>query len=132
MTDQIAVPPPIPANTKPKQKWRWWHTVIAIVAGAVLILKIVGSFDPVSLQVEMDRNGSLVVTNTGSKQIEIQKAVINDRQDCKVFRAGFQLLTDFQPIKLQVGDRALVTSFCNIVRVMFKTDSGSSTYTFNR
>jgi hypothetical protein len=132
MTDQIAVPPPIPADTKPKRNWRRWQTALAIVAGAVLVLKIVGSYDPVSLQVQMDRNGSLVVTNTGTKQIEIQNALVNDRKDCKVYRAGFQSLSDFQPMKLQVGDRAFVTSFCNIVRVTFETDAGSSTYTFNR
>jgi hypothetical protein len=132
MTDQIAVPPPIPTDTKPKRKWRWWKTALAIVLGTVFVLKIIGSYNPVSLQVQMDRNGSLVVTNTGDKQIEIQNAVVNDRKDCKVYRAGFQSLGDFEPMKLQVGDRALVTSFCNIVRVTFETNLGSSTYTFSR
>jgi hypothetical protein len=130
-----AAPPPIPAvptNIKPKRKWRWWQTVLAVIAGIVLVFKIIGSYDPVSLQVQMDRNGSLVVTNTGTKPIEIQKATVNDRKDCEVYRAGFQTLATFKPMTLNVGDRALVTSFCNIVRVTFETNVGSSTYTFSR
>lgn len=130
-----AMPPPIPAipnNTKPKRKWRWWQTVLAILVGIVLVFKIIGSYDPVSLQVQMDRNGSLVVTNTGTKPIDIKTAIVNDRKDCEVYRAGFQALNPFKPMTLNVGDRALVTSFCNIVRVTFETNVGSATYSFNR
>lgn len=95
-----AMPPPIPAiptSTKPKRKLRWWQTVLAMLVGIVLVFEIIGSYDPVSLQVQMDRNDSPVVTNTGTKPIDILTAIINDRKDCEVCRAGFQALAPLSP-----------------------------------
>lgn len=132
MSDQAVVPPTLPDAAKPKRRWRWLKILIGASAAGLLGIVVLGSYNSVSLKVQMDRNGSLVVTNTDSKPVEIQSVTINDRKDCAVYRTGFQTLTDFKPMTLQVGDQVFMTSLCNIVRVTFETDRGSSTFTFSR
>jgi hypothetical protein len=123
MTNQ---PPPIPnAPAQPKKGWRWWQVLLAIVAGLLLLLKLAGT-GSIPLEVRLlDRGIALTATNIGNGPITITDVIINDRRECK--KKG-------SPQTLQIGEQYTYLSYglgCNIVRVTFETDKGSSTFTFN-
>jgi hypothetical protein len=98
----------------------------------MLLTGLLNVFSSPELEVQIDRNGTVIVTNTGSKPIEIKSVVVNDRKDCDVGGGFMPGLGAFRPQTLKVGDRTLVNSMCNIVRVTFETNRGTGTYTFNR
>jgi hypothetical protein len=117
---------------KPRDRWLWLKIIVGGIGGLVLVTGLVGSYNSPSLQVQMDRSGTVVVTNTGSKPIAIQAATINNRDDC---RAGGGIMPGRGPFHsqtLKVGEQTYVNSFCNIVRLALETDQGSATYSFSR
>ena len=113
-------PPPLP---KKKRRWRWWQTVLVIIFGGYFILKLISSYNPVSLDVRLFPDGSVSMTNTGDGPIKIIDVLVNERRECRQKR---------QPEELKIGEQAFVLSFCNIVRLNVETSKGSATYTFNR
>lgn len=124
MTDSFANassnPPPLPQK---KRAWRWWQTVLVIIFGGYFILKLISSYNPVSLDVRLFADGSVSMTNTGDGPIKIIDVLVNERRECRQKQA---------PDELKIGEQAFVLSLCNIVRLSVQTSKGTATYTFNR
>jgi len=139
MIDQTTSPPPLPtAATKPKAKW--WKFAVAILAGGVLLLRLLASIsDTVDLEVRridfMFKDDGLVleITNVGKKTISITGVVANDRDDCKLKKLVFvQGLDQSYPIPLKIGEKQSFSGSCRVVRATVDTDQGSNTYNFTR
>ena len=129
----FAVPPPLPPHAlKPRTRWLWLRIIVGVVGGLLLLSGLFDAFTSPTLEVQIDRIGTVIVTNTGDQPISIKSVIVNNRKDCDVgggFMPGFGA---FRPKTLKVGDRTFVNSLCNIVRVTIDTDQGSATYSFNR
>jgi hypothetical protein len=134
MVDQpTALPPPLPA-AKPKSR-RGLTIFIAICAAAILaanLIKIANSQNDLELVKQgafSDDDGMAVeVTNVGHKPVTIIGMKVNDRDDCK---AGPLTLGNLNfPVKLNVGDKQMFVSTCNIIRINVQTDGGTSSYSF--
>jgi hypothetical protein len=129
----FAVPPPLPPHAvKPKPRWLWFRIIAGIVGGLLLLSGLFGAFTSPTLEVQIDRIGTVIVTNTGDQPISIRSVIVNGREDCDVGGGFIPGLGAFRPQTLKVGDKTFVNSLCNIVRVTFETDQGSATYSFNR
>ncbi len=113
-------PPPLPQK---KRRWRWWQTVLVIIFGGYFILKLISSYNPVSLDVRLFPDGSVSITNTGDGPIKLLDVLINDRRECR---------EKSEPRELKIGEQAAIFSPCNIVRLSVQTSKGSATYSFNR
>ncbi|MDO8396551.1 MAG: hypothetical protein Q7T45_01905 [Bradyrhizobium sp.] len=142
MTEQFAAPPPIPTTTtKPRSKWRWLKITIGIVAAGFLAIGIIGSYNPVELELrrrdlfDAARDGKVLeITNVGRKPIKLVSLTINDRPDCNVHRLD-AILGNSKPLfpsTLDVGDKVSISGSCQIIRAAVETDQGSKTYSFNR
>jgi hypothetical protein len=132
-----AVLPPLPRPPKQKRRWGWFKVTLIIIASAIFILGIIGSYDPTDL--ELTRKGLLVngdglaveIVNIGSRPTTIKLVQINDRTDCSV-ASGLMQGDDFKPpVSLKVGDKLTLISSCRIIRVTIQTDNGSNTYSFS-
>jgi hypothetical protein len=140
MTEQLTAPPPIPTTiTKPRSKWL--KISIGIVAAGFLAIGILGSYNPVDLELrrrdlfDAARDGKVLeITNVGRKPIKLVSLTINDRPDCNVYRLD-AILGNTKPLfpsTLNVGDKLSISGSCQIIRVAVETDQGSNTYSFNR
>ena len=98
----------------------------------ILLTGLFNAFTSPTLEVQIDRVGTVIATNTGNQPISIKSVIVNGRKDCDVGGGFIPGLGPFRPKTLRVGDKTFVNSLCNIVRVTFETDQGSATYTFNR
>jgi hypothetical protein len=133
-----AVPPLVPTSPdKPKRKWGWLKLILLIVAAAVFALKLIGSYNPVDLELTrkgllLDEDGLAVeIVNTGTKPTTIKGVQINDRTDCSV-SSGLTQGDEFKPpVSLKVGDKLTLISSCRIIRVNVETDIGSAIYSFS-
>lgn len=129
-------PPPIPpqATKRRSTAWRWLALALAVVAGIVLVLSVVGSLTS-SSPLEVVRNDWLVIddgkrlriVNVGSKPIKIVKVTVNERDDCRVWRFHD---ADYVPVDLKVGDRLNLFSGCRVIRALIHTDQGAQAYSF--
>jgi len=136
----MSAPPPIPSiASKAKRKWRWLKTILGILAAGFLVVRILGSYNPMDL--ELDRRDLfdaahdgkvLEMTNVGSKPVKLVRIAINDRPDCNVSRLSFVDNSPLFPSILKIGDKLSLLSSCQVVRATVETDQGSSTYSFNR
>jgi hypothetical protein len=140
MTEKITLPPPIPSiKSKPKRKWRWLKIVAAIIIGALLALRLFGSYSPIDLELirrdlfDAARDGRVLdLANTGSKPVVLVGMTINDRTDCAISRLSFVDASPLFPSTLKIGDQLSLVSSCRIIRVTVDTDQGSKTFSFNR
>lgn len=134
MSEQASnLPPPMPAPgaIKTKRKWGWLKITLAIVLGAIFILKILGSYRPIQLEVR--RTGvinaaagdTLGVLNVGSKPITITNVTINERDDCRKNQKS-------ESVTLKVGEEQFFYGTCLIVRATVETTDGSASYSFSR
>jgi hypothetical protein len=142
MTEQLTARPPIPTTTtKPTGKWRWLKITIGIVAAGFLAIGILGSYNPVDLELrrrdlfDAARDGKVLeITNVGRNPIKLVSLTINDRPDCNVYRLD-AILGNNEPLfpsTLNVGDKVSISGSCQIIRAVVETDRGSNTYSFNR
>jgi hypothetical protein len=123
-----APPPTVPRSQKP---WRRSKIILGALLGLLLIVKIITSYDPVTLDVSV-RYNRLKLGNVGSKPIKITGIEINQRTDCTV-ALPLGMFTDpnkleFSSRELKVGDEIELVSACKIVRAHVETDQGSETY----
>jgi hypothetical protein len=133
-----AVPPPVPTSpATPKKKRGWLKLTLIIIAGAIFVLGISGSYNSVDLEltrkgVLFDGDGYAVeIVNTGSKTTTIKGVQINDRTDCSI-ASGMMQGDEFKPpVSLKIGDKLTLISSCRIIRVNVETDTGSGTYSFS-
>ena len=129
----FAVPPPLPQHPlKRTDPWLWLKIGTGIVGGFLLLSGLFGAYTSPPLELQIDRIGTVIVTNTGDQPIVIKGVIVNGRKDCDVGGGFIPGLGAFRPQTLKVGDKTFVNSPCNIVRVTFETNQGSATYSFNR
>ena len=136
MSDQTSItPPPITtSNVKPKRKWGWLKTSLAVIATVVFAFKILNSLavSASPIQLEVRRTGAytdaagnvLKVLNVGSKPITITNVTINERQECRQNQK-------FKSVTLKVGDEQFFAGSCYIVRATIETTDGSESYSFS-
>src|ERR1700733_14751752 len=135
MTEQTAAPPALPTdNAKPKRKWRWLRIIIGIVAAGHLIIRILGSYNPVDLEltrrdlIDAAHDGKIMeMTNVGSKPVKLVRIAINDRPDCSAAKLFFNDNSPVFPSLMRIGDKISILSSCQIVRATIETDQGSAT-----
>lgn len=136
-TNLNSPPPIIVANAaKPKSKWRWLKIIVGTVAGALLVISLLGSLN--SPKLEVRRIGAILATdglglevlNVGTKPITVSAVTVNDRIDCKVQRMSLGTDPNPFPAELKVGDKIMLFSTCRIIRAAVGTDQGSNTYSF--
>jgi hypothetical protein len=140
MSEQTSMPPPLPPiASKPKRRWGWLKVAAAIVIGTLLVLRLLGSYNPIDLELvrrdlfDAARDGRVLeVTNTGSNPVRLTSMSINDRPDCSISRLSFVDDSPVYPSTLKIGDRLSLVSSCQIIRVTVDTDQGSRVYSFNR
>ena len=140
MSEQMSAPPPIPSvASKPKRKWRWLKIILGVLAAGFLVVRILGSYNPVDLELirrdlfDAAHDGKVLeMTNVGSKPVKLVRITVNDRPDCSVSRLSFVDNSPLFPSLMRVGDELSLVSSCQIVRATVETDQGSNTYSFNR
>jgi hypothetical protein len=138
MNEQVPIQPPsLPPDAKPKKKWRWFKITAGLILGIVVLLKLIGSYNPVELELsranlfDADRDGkALEVLNVGKAPIKITNITINERADCTLSRLSFVDGSKLLPADLKVGDKIALMSSCRIIRASVETDQGPNTYSF--
>jgi len=142
MTDQTAVPPPLPTVKKPTRfkKTRIILFTIAILWIGSRLLSHLSDLASPDLIIQKNNNNVIILTNKGSKPVTIRGATVNGRSDCKTGTTslgesnGYAVIGPlrFEPTVLKVGDQLEVyTAGCNVIRAEVETDQGSETYTFD-
>jgi hypothetical protein len=133
MSDQTSnLPPPIPAESaiETKPRWSWWKITLAVIFCAVFVLKILGSYKPIELEVRRTglinaATGNMIeVLNVGGKPITITNVTINERTDCRQNQKS-------ESVTLKVGENTFFSGTCFIVRATIETSDGSASYSFS-
>ena len=137
MTEQIAVPPPLPTGAR--SRWKWLKILIGVVAALFLVIRLLGSYGAPDLELvrrdlfDAAHDGKVLeVTNVGKKPIKLISLMVNDRPDCKVYQLDAVLgnAKPLFPSTLNIGDEVSITGSCQIIKATVETDQGSSSYSF--
>jgi hypothetical protein len=143
MSDQTALPPPLPPPVKRARfkKTRILLFTLAIVwIGFRLLSNLdLSGFESPDLKIQLvdamfaGDGRDISITNVWDRPVTITGMSINNRDDCHAASLS-ALRGDTSPLfprTLQVGDQFEVLSTCKVVRVEVQTDKGSDTFTLN-